>query len=114
MQAMRDPDMQPAGHVAQLRTGADREDIASTGLELPAHFMTGTGFAYLTHGLNKSWLFSRNVWMDYPWIAKASTDAGCGAAPGVQSSMRNQPRYDARYLVATPLKRRIQPRKRLT
>ena len=63
---------------------------------------------------DKARLFSRNVWMDYPWIAKASTDAGCGAAPGVQSSMRNQPRYDARYLVATPLKRRIQPRKRLT
>ena len=41
---------------------------------------------------DKARLFSRNVWMDYPWIAKASIDAGCGAAPGVQSSMRNQPR----------------------
>ncbi len=28
----------------------------------------------------------------HPWIAKASIDAGCGATPGAQSSMRNQPR----------------------
>lgn len=42
------------GTLRNRKLAQTAKDIASTGLELPGHFMTGTGFAYLTHGLNRS------------------------------------------------------------
>lgn len=44
------------GTLRNRKLAQTAKDIASTGLELPVHRMTGTGFAHLTHELKNSML----------------------------------------------------------